>query len=231
MFEFLCRTLATCVLLICPGILLIIREMEEIPPAFARSRRHSGVTAVGSGGGGGITIVQDSRVAMPWWLKKVIGNDTRHGMTMSKRHPLGLEYGERAGTCGECAWARLRGPGPRVLRCGAAGNARVDPLWQSCKNWETELDCLSCAACCGPAYDVVEVSPRDPVLKRRPEWLVVRDGRHQMRRREDNHCQALQKDKRCSIYQDRPRCCQDFQLGGENCLFARRRLGFTRPWR
>jgi hypothetical protein len=148
-----------------------------------------------------------------------------------KKHPIGLGFGHQGKTCGECAWARLRGPGPKVLRCVAANNQRINPEWKGCSNWEDSHDCLDCAACCGPAYDAVEVAPRDPVRKKQPTWIVAVDGRYQLKRRSDNHCSALLNDNCCQIYQDRPKCCRDFEVGGDNCLFARRRLGFTKAWR
>jgi hypothetical protein len=146
------------------------------------------------------------------------------------KHPLGLFLGSGEQTCGSCAWSKEKGPGPKVLRCIAANSRRVQEDWQACSNWEESLDCLKCAACCGPAYDVVEISVRDPVRKKRPEWVVNVDGRYQMKRRSDNHCQALRTDNKCKIYQQRPSCCRDFEIGSDNCLFARRRLGFTRRW-
>ena len=151
--------------------------------------------------------------------------------TQNDKHPLGLPYHSKQGTCEECAWSQYKGPGPKVLRCTAAQGKRIQSDWIGCINWEAELECLRCAACCGPAYDVVEISTRDPVRKSRPEWVVTIENRHQMKRRSDNHCQALLSDNKCQIYEDRPRCCRDFERGGDNCLFARRRLGFTRPWR
>ena len=147
------------------------------------------------------------------------------------KHPLGLDKGAPESTCGSCAWSRIRGPGPKVLRCGAAQNRRVNSRWQGCVNWEATLNCLDCAACCGPAYDVVEVSRTDPVRKKQPRWIERIGERYQVLRRRDNHCRALQSDNHCQIYGDRPRCCRSFEVGEENCLFARRRLGFTKAWR
>ena len=31
----------------------------------------------------------------------------------------------------------------------------------------------------------------------------------------------------CTIYDDRPKTCRDFTLGGEHCLTARQRVGLT----
>ena len=69
-------------------------------------------------------------------------------------HPLGIEWGTLLKTCGQCAWAHRAGPGPKVLRCVAANNQRIEKDWKSCIHFEETLDCLNCAACCGPAFDV-----------------------------------------------------------------------------
>ena len=152
-------------------------------------------------------------------------------MAQDRKHPLGLSFGIVSQTCGACAWVKLAGPGPKVLRCIAGSNRRVQADWQACTNWEQKLDCLSCAACCGPAYDTVEVSSRDPVRHLHPEWIEKHDKRFQVKRRSDNYCAALLKNNHCQIYADRPRCCRDFEVASHNCLFARRRLGFTKVWR
>lgn len=134
-------------------------------------------------------------------------------------------------TCGSCAWSGLRGPGRRVPRCLAADGARIELGWAACPRWEPALDCLRCGACCGPAFDAVEVSRRDPVRRAAPELLEVHDGRLGVRRTPDNRCVALTPGSLlCRIYADRPRCCRDFTLGSANCLFARRRVGLSRSW-
>ena len=46
-------------------------------------------------------------------------------MMSSAVHPLGMPFGNENQTCQTCAWSMLRGPGPRVLRCVAAGYERV----------------------------------------------------------------------------------------------------------
>ena len=146
------------------------------------------------------------------------------------KHPLGLSLGLASNTCGTCVWSQLKGPGPKVLRCTAANSRRVKGNWRSCTNYEAYLDCLQCAACCGPAYDVVEISRRDPVRKLQPKWVTQVDGRYQMKRRSDNHCQALLSNNKCQIYEHRPSCCRNFEIASDNCLFARRKLGFTKKW-
>jgi len=145
-------------------------------------------------------------------------------------HPSGFELSaqieHQSETCGSCIWAHFRGPGTRKLRCVGTNFKRVEAEWSACQHWTSKkLDCLDCGACCGAAFDVVEVSRQDPVRKRKPDWIVKRDGRYQMKRRSNNTCQALQEDMKCSIYADRPQCCRDFERGGANCWFARRRIG------
>ena len=151
------------------------------------------------------------------------------GGNVESNHPLGLAFGP--GRCGDCAWAAPRGPGPKVLRCLAAGGARIEAEWQGCARFEAPLDCLACGACCGPAYDAVEVSPRDPVRKAAPQLIDRVDGRYVVRRAPGNRCEALDENSlKCAIYEDRPRCCRDLAVGGPHCLWARRRLGFTGRW-
>jgi hypothetical protein len=146
-------------------------------------------------------------------------------------HPAGRPWGPASARCGGCAWARLQGPGPRELRCQAAGGQRVEADWPACDRFEAPLDCLACGACCGPAYDVVEVSPRAPVRKAAPALLERREGRWQVRRAPGNRCAALREDSlHCTIYEHRPRCCRELEVGGPHCLWARRRLGLSPRW-
>jgi hypothetical protein len=145
-------------------------------------------------------------------------------------HPSGFETStepnHKSESCASCIWAHLRGPGTKKLRCVGTSFQRINPEWPACEHWTPKsLDCLDCGACCGPAFDVVEVSRQDPVRARQPDWIVKKDGRYQMKRRSNNTCQALQADMKCSIYSDRPQCCRDFERGSANCWFARRRIG------
>ena len=66
--------------------------------------------------------------------------------------------------------------------------------------WQSDEDCLDCAACCGPAFDAVEVSVRDPVRKKYPQLIKRKDGRLCVPRREGNFCSQLGKGNRCAIY-------------------------------
>jgi hypothetical protein len=151
------------------------------------------------------------------------------------RHPAGLARSPVPGrTCGECAWRYGRSG-----RCHQAG-VRVAARAAACERFEPALDCQHCGACCRAAYDCVEVSPRDPVRKKHPELVVVRGPFLEIRRNGDR-CAALDGGTvqaaesgeprlvpfACSIYEDRPRSCRDFQAGGEHCLTARRRVGLS----
>ncbi|HVW29898.1 MAG TPA: YkgJ family cysteine cluster protein [Polyangiaceae bacterium] len=151
-------------------------------------------------------------------------------------HPTGLPGSPvPARTCGECAW-RFGPPG----RCRQADGVKVGANTPACERFEPALDCQQCGACCRAAYDCVEVSPRDPVRKKHPELVVVRGPFLEVRRSGDR-CAALGGGTAqstadgtprfvpfaCSIYEDRPKSCRDFQAGGEHCLTARRRVGLS----
>ncbi|HJL17852.1 MAG TPA: YkgJ family cysteine cluster protein [Sandaracinaceae bacterium LLY-WYZ-13_1] len=149
-------------------------------------------------------------------------------------HPSGLPaHPDPAGrTCGDCAWQRLAGPGKRVPRCRQADGGRVDPRWTACERFEPPLDCLRCGACCREAYQVVEVSARDPFATRHPDLLERADGRLSLRR-VDGRCPPLRGDGTearpftCALYDERPRTCRDFEREGPHCLDARRRVGLS----
>ncbi len=137
-------------------------------------------------------------------------------------------------TCGECAWA-ARAPGSRAAqRCYHAAHARLDPTWPACTRFEpaAELDCLTCGACCREAYHSVEISRREPVIKRHPHMVVVHDTYLELRR-DRERCAALTGGRTphegyaCNIYDDRPRTCREFTRGSKNCLDARRRVGLS----
>ena len=148
-----------------------------------------------------------------------------------KRHPLGPELGAVGDTCGGCAWARPEGPDGGDLRCAASGGRGVSARWHSCRFHEPVLDCFDCAACCGPAFDAVEVDENDPVVGLHTSLVTRVFGRLQIRRTTENHCGALERSSNsCRIYADRPQCCRDFERGSANCIFARRRVGLSPPW-
>ena len=142
-------------------------------------------------------------------------------------HPSGLPAGETAATCGDCAWKS-------GTRCRQA-NAKIDPAWPACERFERALDCQTCGACCRAAYHSVEVSRRDPVVKKQPTYIVDRTTYLEIRR-DGDRCAALHGGDvvdehatrfHCAIYDDRPRTCRDFTLGSAHCLTARRRVGLS----
>jgi hypothetical protein len=160
-------------------------------------------------------------------------------------HPVGFAYAAAGGSCGDCAWMYVGGRGRGVQRCrqsaGADGDGRrTQADFHACVRWEPLVDCQSCGACCREAYHSVTVSVRDPVVWKQPH-LIERHGHRFEVRREGERCAAL--DARgagrdaeasatrprysCTIYEDRPRACRDFQAGGAHCLTARRRVGLS----
>ena len=47
-------------------------------------------------------------------------------------------------------------------------------------------------------------------------------GGQLMRRLDDGWCAALDRNTmRCTIYENRPQICRDFEMGGDDCLVAR----------
>ena len=79
--------------------------------------------------------------------------------------------------------------------------------------WQPEEDCLDCAACCGPAFDAVEVSVRDPfekypqLIKRKMVVLCETRG---------EFCSQLGKGNRCGYFWS-TKCCRDLQNHRWNC--------------
>ncbi|MEP6860869.1 MAG: YkgJ family cysteine cluster protein [Deltaproteobacteria bacterium] len=156
-----------------------------------------------------------------------------HGVTSPPAlHPTGLPAGN--GSCGTCAW-RVANPRGGTDRCRQAA-AKVDPAWPGCERYEAALACQTCGACCRAAYHSVEVSRRDPVVKKQPAYVVDRTTYLEIIRAGDR-CGALEGGRDdgtghatrygCVIYDDRPKTCRDFTLGSEHCLTARRRVGLS----
>ncbi|MDF9391765.1 MULTISPECIES: YkgJ family cysteine cluster protein [Methylococcus] len=149
-------------------------------------------------------------------------------------HPAGhaavARYRVEAG-CTGCAWSYA---GRRGMSCRHAQKARIPPDAPACMRWEPaeDLDCLSCGACCREAYQAVEISAREPLVRLHPELVVSTDGRRKLRR-DGGRCAALTggnapaESYACGIYPDRPRTCRDFTRGSANCLDARRRVGLS----
>lgn len=153
-----------------------------------------------------------------------------HGGEAS-HHPLGPAWGDPGRTCGDCAWSRPVADRAPLVMCAAAGDQEVAARSRSCIAFQFPLDCFSCAACCGPAFDAVEADDDEPVLVRHPHLFTKQFGRHQIQRTTEGTCPALDRScNACQIYADRPLSCRDFTVGSTNCIFARRRVGLDPSW-
>jgi Fe-S-cluster containining protein len=171
-------------------------------------------------------------------------------------HPTGFAWSTLEQTCSTCAWFYRGGRGPAVERCRQASEndgegPRTLATHRACVRWEAALDCQECGACCREAYHSVTVSVRDPVVWKQPD-LIVRHGHRFEILREGPRCAALHDGRArspsqdapapaprqgapgstgpmfaCTIYDDRPRACRDFEAGGRHCLVARRRVGLS----
>ncbi len=139
-----------------------------------------------------------------------------HDSGLIGRHPTQTE------TCGDCAWRDDKG------YCQQASKQVASAL-PACERYETAFDCQDCGACCRAAYHSVTISEGDAIADKHPSLLVFHDTYTELKRAGD-HCAALEsQDDRhsCTIYQDRPTCCREFENAGQNCLIARRRLGYS----
>lgn len=138
-------------------------------------------------------------------------------------HPLGFPPGDPAKRCGDCAW-RQDEPGPRCRQAGAA----LDPDWPACSRFEDPgLDCRSCGACCREAFHQVPVEEESPLWTEHPDW-IARDEYGPHLPRPQGRCVALRGPPfLCAAYAARPASCRDFEIAGENCLIARRRVGLS----
>lgn len=133
--------------------------------------------------------------------------------------------------CADCAWFFIR---RRHGRCRRQPSVRLGREEVACLLFEAadELDCQTCGACCREAYDAVEVSRRDPVVRLHPELILERDT-HLKLKRTGSRCAALQGGNApteafaCSIYPDRPATCRQFERASLNCLDARQRVGLS----
>jgi hypothetical protein len=164
-------------------------------------------------------------------------------------HRSGFPLGEREDTCASCAWsATWTSKRRKVTRCRQAeardaglGNAVdpeavaervIAPSDRACVRFEprlTDESCASCGACCRQGFDRVELRERE-VVKRRHLELVSSDSFGEFLARPLGLCVALTQSEagyRCTIYRDRPRACAEFEVGGDACLSARRRVGLS----
>ncbi|TNF34556.1 MAG: YkgJ family cysteine cluster protein [Deltaproteobacteria bacterium] len=161
-------------------------------------------------------------------------------------HPLGSPLGPEDARCADCAWRFAAGPGYPVDRCrqhrdpGAPVAPRIDPDWRACARFEPpvrDADCADCGACCRQAFHLVPVSRRSPLLTSHRAW-IVRDAHGAHLPRPDGFCVALSRGPEdgppylCTVYDERPKSCRDFPVGGDHCLLARQRVGLSAkaPW-
>lgn len=154
-----------------------------------------------------------------------------------RRHRAGFPvHSNEQLRCGECAWSHR---GPAGLDCKQTpehSRVSVDSADAACERWEARFDsssCGSCGACCREGFDVVEVPTDDPFRERHPE-LVRLDVAHDFAcvPRPNGKCVALTaadgEQYRCRVYAERPQSCADFEVRGDACLEARRRVGLSR---
>ena len=159
------------------------------------------------------------------------------------RHRLGsLVSNSEELRCGTCAWS-FRDPGSSsgktnlVCRQHKSDESApsVDADEQACDRWEPKFDalqCGACGACCREGFDSVDVSAEDTFKNLYPELVQLHNGQHIVPRIY-GRCVALDGDGdsspyRCRHYDDRPENCADFEVAGDNCLLARRRVGLSR---
>ncbi|MFK7768328.1 MAG: YkgJ family cysteine cluster protein [Mariniblastus sp.] len=108
---------------------------------------------------------------------------------------------------------------------------------QACERWEPTFsieDCGTCGACCRQGFDLLTVSANDPFKELHPDLVQLRDDGEYCVPRPEGFCVALDGDGdqsnpyRCRHYDTRPENCADFEVAGEACLLARRRVGLSR---
>ncbi|UVE16985.1 YkgJ family cysteine cluster protein [Pseudomonas sp. LS44] len=84
---------------------------------------------------------------------------------------------------------------------------------------EPAVSCSNCAACCCQ-LEVMLITDTGV-----PQRFIDTDdwGGEVMRRLDDNWCAALDRDTmRCSIYEQRPLICREFEMSSAECLEERR---------
>lgn len=156
------------------------------------------------------------------------------------RHRLGSLLSESPDLrCGACAWAVADESGLYCRQHKEPGKTGpvVDAQEQACERWEQTFsieDCGSCGACCRQGFDLLTVSAGDRFKQLHPELVQLRDDGEYCVPRPDGVCVALDgggakaDPYRCRHYANRPGNCADFEVAGDACLLARRRVGLSR---
>ena len=172
--------------------------------------------------------------------------------TVQSKHPTGFHrHANTTLQCSTCAWAIPRKDGMLQCRqtrrgCTPASyylgdtphlpaRGRLAATQIACEYWEPALtaeDCFRCGSCCHKGFDVVEVTATETFTTRHPELIEVRSVDRRVVPRPQGRCVALTGDGSsaapylCRHYDDRPRSCRNFELGGDACLQARQRSGY-----
>ena len=172
--------------------------------------------------------------------------------TVQAAHPTGFfQHTNAALHCNSCAWGVLRSDG--LLQCrqtrsgctpanyylgelpNVPARGRLASTQHACEHWEPTLtveDCFRCGCCCHKGFDVVEVTANETFTRRHPDLIEVRNADRRVVPRPDGHCVALTGNGSadapylCRHYDERPRSCRSFELGGDACLQARHRCGY-----
>lgn len=144
--------------------------------------------------------------------------------------------------CGSCAWAVTDNSyEASSLRCRQHKSTEeigpsIDSNELACQRWEAkfdEQDCGACGACCREGFDSVSIAEDDPFKKFHPDLVQLNNGEFIVPR-PNGACIALGGDGqaenqyRCQHYSTRPKNCFDFEVAGDACLMARRRVGLSR---
>jgi hypothetical protein len=138
-------------------------------------------------------------------------------------------------TCGECGFSFVIGQKLACRKTRALPEQRGKQVGRgdrACVRFEPKLDveaCFSCGACCREGFDRVDVRATDLIKRARPDLISV-DGYGAHLARPRGLCVALTKSGTqylCQVYAQRPRACADFEIAGDACLTARRRVGLS----
>ena len=140
--------------------------------------------------------------------------------------------------CGTCAWSVEDETGLGCLQHKDFDEPApiVNSDEPACEKWEpmfTIEDCGSCGACCREGFDLLTVKDDDPFKELHPQLVQLREDGEFCVPRPDGICVALDGDGdaipyRCRHYEDRPKNCGLFEVGGHGCLQARQRVGLSR---
>jgi Fe-S-cluster containining protein len=86
---------------------------------------------------------------------------------------------------------------------------------------EPEISCSNCQACCCRLEVMVLTDTGVP-----DRYIAVDDwGSETMLRLEDGWCSALDRDTlRCTIYENRPLICREFEMASYECLTERKQI-------